>query len=29
VVNRDETYSVREPMDLSVYPAQDDGVRLV
>ena len=28
VVNRDEQYSLREPMDLAVYPAQDDGLRL-
>ena len=28
VVNRDEQYSLREPMDLAAYPAQDDGVRL-
>ncbi len=29
VVNRDEQYSLREPMDLAAYPAQDDGFRLV
>lgn len=28
VVNRDESYSLREPINLAAYPAQDDGVRL-
>jgi len=28
VVNRDEGYSLREPMDLSAYPLQEDGLRL-
>jgi len=28
VVNRDEQYLLREPMDLTAYPAQDDGLRL-
>ncbi len=28
VVNRDEQYSLREPMDLADYPAPDDGLRL-
>ena len=28
VVNRDEQYSLREPMDLAVYPTREDGVSL-
>lgn len=28
VVNRDEHYSLREPMDLSAYPLAEDGLRL-
>ena len=28
VVNRDEQYSLREPMDLSAYPMAEDGLRL-
>lgn len=28
IVNRDEQYSLREPMDLAAYPVQEDGVRL-
>ena len=28
VVNRDENYSLREPMDLAAYATADDGVRL-
>jgi len=28
VVNRDEQYALREPMDLAAYPAQEDGLRL-
>lgn len=28
VVNRDERYSLREPMQLAVYPVQDTGVQL-
>ncbi len=28
VVNRDERYSLREPMDLAEYPVKADGVRL-
>ena len=29
VVNRDEQFSLREPMDFAAYPVQDDGLRLV
>lgn len=29
VVNRDEQYSLREPIDLAAYPMQDGGVRLI
>ncbi|QJR36442.1 flagellar assembly protein FliW [Gemmatimonas groenlandica] len=28
IVNRDEQYSLREPMDLSAYPVAEDGLRL-
>ena len=28
VVNRDEQYSLREPMDLSAFPLAEDGLRL-
>ena len=28
VVNRDERYALREPIDLTVYPIAEDGVRL-
>jgi flagellar assembly factor FliW len=28
VVNRDEQYSLREPMDLAAYPLAEDGLRL-
>lgn len=28
VINRDEGYSLREPIDLGAYPAQEEGVRL-
>jgi flagellar assembly factor FliW len=28
-VHRDEQYALREPMALTTYPAQEDGLRLV
>ena len=28
IVNRDEQYSLREPMDLAAYPVVEDGLRL-